>query len=131
MTSAIKRTIYAAHVRLPTETSLYHEVGGTSTRCLNLNTVTAPIADHQRSTKGWFMRLWELRCRNNPGAHRVPDEFHPVVDPKLRSDVGPVAHYRPLAHVKEIGDFPARISLDHQLEHLLLAFSEETPTIVR
>ena len=81
MTSAVERTIYAAHVRLSTETSLYHEVGETSTRFLHLSIVTASIADHQRSTKGWFMRLWELRRRNNPGAHRVPNEFHPVMDP--------------------------------------------------
>ncbi len=130
MTSAIERTIYAAHVRLPTGISLYHEVGGTSTRCLNLNIVTAAIPGHERSMKGWFMR-GELRRLNNPGAHRVPNEFHPIMDPKLRSDVGPVAHHRPLAQEQEIGDFPARISLDHQLENLLLAFREETPTIVR
>ena len=69
--------------------------------------------------------LARLRYLDQAHAHRVSDEFHSVVDTELRSNVGSVAHDRPLADVEKIADFLARLAFDYQLEHFLLAFSEE------
>ena len=99
MTSAVGSTIYAAQVRLSTEISSHCEAGGTAIPFLNPTSVIPSVAAGDRSNRGWFLHLWELCCLNNPGAHRVPDELHPVMDPELRRDVGSVAHHRPLAQV--------------------------------